>query len=82
MASRGLLGRLEDLNARVAALITSCPRVTRKTLEEMQRRTTEAKEKLIQAGQHRKGGTLTREANQALEERDEKPFLAREDARA
>ena len=79
MASRGLLGRLEDLNARVAA--EKRVQELEETLEEMQRRHEEAQDKLNHAGQQERA-TLTREANQALEERDRarKAFdLAREE---
>ena len=79
MASRGLLGRLEDLNARVAA--EKRVQELEETLEEMQRRHEEAQDKLNHAGQ-RDRAILTREANQALEERDRarKAFdLAREE---
>ena len=79
MASRGLLGRLEDLNARVAA--EKRVQELEETLEEMQRRHEEVQDKLNHAGQ-RDRAILTREANQALEERDRarKAFdLAREE---
>ena len=79
MASRGLLGRLEDLNARVAA--EKRVQELEETRQEMQRRHEEAQAKLKHAGQQERA-TLTREANQALEERDRarKAFdLAREE---
>ena len=67
MASRGLLGRLEELNARVAT--EKRVQELEETLEEMQRRHEEVQDKLNHAGQ-RDRAILTREANQALEERD------------
>ena len=79
MASRGLLGRLEDFNARVAA--EKKVQELEETLEEMQRLHEKAQNKLSHAGQQERV-TLTREANQALEERDRarKAFdLAREE---
>ena len=57
MASRGLLGRLEEVNARVAA--EKRVQELEKTLEEMQRRHEEAQAKLKHAGQQ-EGAALTR----------------------